>query len=630
MYPMNGFFGARRRFARVAAVAALVGVWAVAGGATNAADDVFTVSDISVDVTADTAAAARARAFRRGQRAALTSLLRRLTLRDDRSRLPPVDNERLDFMVQALEVADEKTSNVRYLATMTVTFKPPEVRRLLREAGIGFAESTSKPVLVLPVMQAGGVLVLWDDPNEWRDAWSQLSLSGGLVPLIVPVGDLSDIADVDAAQATEGDPLRLSAIASRYGAGDVLVAVATLSDANNAIRVEIAASQIGAPTQRPILLNFRISDPEAIPDLLVGAATGVAAAVEDAWKSTNIIEFDRPGRMLLAVPLNSLEQWVSVERRLNNIAAISNVSLISLTRDSAAIEISHFGDESQLATILAQQDLALGTAFRVCARFGSVPLGAVERGFENARAAADYTVTTAETPAQLVLDLGHRPALGRADFLVSECNSDAVAWIDRWPDWPSPGLVIWGPAASGKSHLGQVWRARAGAPTVTAADLDQREPPDLIGDSGAVYFDGADTVAGNPEHERLALHLYNLIAGQRGHILFSARTPPARWNLGLADLRSRLNALPAARIAPPDDAVLGALLVKLFADRQLPVSGELVQFAVTHMERSFEAAERLVAGVDTAALASQRRVTLNLLRDVLSAMEAAGHPDKLS
>ena len=107
------------------------------------------------------------------------------------------------------------------------------------------------------------------------------------------------------------------------------------------------------------MLNFQISDPDAIPNLLVGAATGVAAAVEDAWKSTNIIEFDRPGRMLLAVPLSSLEQWVSVERRLNNIATISNVSLISLTRDSAAIEISHFGDERQLATILAQQDLAL-------------------------------------------------------------------------------------------------------------------------------------------------------------------------------------------------------------------------------------------------------------------------------
>ncbi len=236
---------------------------------------------------------------------------------------------------------------------------------------------------------------------------------------------------------------------------------------------------------------------------------------------------------------------------------------------------------------------------------------------------------TTEAPAQLVLDLGHRPALGRADFLVSQCNADAVAWIDRWPDWPAPGLVIWGPAASGKSHLGQVWRARAAAPMITAADLDVREPPDLIGEHSDVYVDGADVVAGNPRRERAALHVYNMIAERGGHILFSSRTPPARWPLGLADLRSRLNALPVASIAPPDDAVLGAVLLKLFADRQLSVGVDVVQFAVTRMERSFEAAERLVAAVDRLALASQRRVTVPLLRDVLPGIANGAPRDQL-
>ncbi|NKB48567.1 MAG: DNA replication protein [Alphaproteobacteria bacterium] len=233
-------------------------------------------------------------------------------------------------------------------------------------------------------------------------------------------------------------------------------------------------------------------------------------------------------------------------------------------------------------------------------------------------------MTTTATHAQLVLDLGHRPALGRADFLVSQCNADAVAWVDRWPDWPSPGLVIWGPAASGKSHLGQVWRARVGAPMITPADLDQREPPELAGEHGTVYFDGADTIADNPERERVALHLYNLVAERDGQILFSARTPPGRWSIALADLRSRLNALPAATIAPPDDPVLGAVLLKLFADRQLNVGIEIIQFAIARMERSFEAAERLVAAVDIAALASQRRVTVPLLRDVLEKNDGIG------
>ncbi|MFT5181618.1 MAG: chromosomal replication initiation ATPase DnaA, partial [Alphaproteobacteria bacterium] len=151
-----------------------------------------------------------------------------------------------------------------------------------------------------------------------------------------------------------------------------------------------------------------------------------------------------------------------------------------------------------------------------------------------------------------------------------------------------------------------------------------KEPPDLAGELGAVYIDGADTIAGDPKRERAALHVYNLIAEQGGHILFSARMPPGRWAIALADLRSRLNALPAVTIAPPDDAVLGAVLLKLFTDRQLQVSAEVIQFAVTRMERSFEAAERLVAAVDTAALASRRGVTVPLLREVFGHVGGAG------
>jgi hypothetical protein len=343
----------------VLALASTVVLWMSAGDSAAAVDEVFLVGGIAVDETAETAAAARSVAFRHGQRMALATLLRRLTLRTDHERLPEINNERLNFLVQALEVAGEKTSNVRYLANMTVTFKPDEIRRLLREADIPFAETPSKPVLVLPVQQQGGALVLWDDPNLWREAWSHLQFSGGLVPLIVPVGDLNDIVDVDATQTAEGDPLRLSAIASRYGAGDVLVTVATLSDDGEVIQIDIVASRIGSPSQTSVSLSLQSTDPLAVPGLLRGAATDVAAAVVDSWKVTNIIEFDRPGHMVIAVPLASLEQWVSVERRLNSVASISEVSLISLTRDAAEIEIIHFGDETQLAMTLAQQDLAL-------------------------------------------------------------------------------------------------------------------------------------------------------------------------------------------------------------------------------------------------------------------------------
>ncbi|MGH6718320.1 MAG: HdaA/DnaA family protein, partial [Alphaproteobacteria bacterium] len=157
---------------------------------------------------------------------------------------------------------------------------------------------------------------------------------------------------------------------------------------------------------------------------------------------------------------------------------------------------------------------------------------------------------------QLVLDLGHRPALGAEDFLVAPCNAAAVAWIDRWPAWPGPALVVHGPAGCGKSHLTAVWRARSGAAAVAARDLGG-EPEPWLGAHRAMLIEDAD---GGLDESAL-LHRFTVLAAARGSLLITARTPPAHWAIELADLRSRVVGAPAVAIAPPDDALLGAVLV---------------------------------------------------------------------
>ena len=203
-------------------------------------------------------------------------------------------------------------------------------------------------------------------------------------------------------------------------------------------------------------------------------------------------------------------------------------------------------------------------------------------------------------PDQLTLDLGHRPALGREDFLVAPCNADAVAWIDRWPDWPGPALVIHGPAGCGKSHLAQVWRARSGT------------------SAGSVVED-----ADRPDDDVALFHRFNRHAEEGGHMLLTARTPPARWPGRLPDLVSRLAAAPTVAIGPPDETLIAQVVVKLFADRQLDIGPDVVAYLATHMERSFESARNLVAAADTAALAAKRGVTVPLVRTVLAEMVAA-------
>src|SRR5688572_28806658 len=124
---------------------------------------------------------------------------------------------------------------------------------------------------------------------------------------------------------------------------------------------------------------------------------------------------------------------------------------------------------------------------------------------------------------QLVLELPHRAALGRGDFLVAPSNEAAVAWIDRWPSWPAPGLALFGPAGSGKSHLAAVWQARSGAAIVTAKALAEGR----IEARSCVFEEGEGALADRPQAEAL-FHLYNRIVAARGHVLLTGTAPPAR------------------------------------------------------------------------------------------------------
>ena len=219
---------------------------------------------------------------------------------------------------------------------------------------------------------------------------------------------------------------------------------------------------------------------------------------------------------------------------------------------------------------------------------------------------------------QMLLDLGHRAALGREDFLVAPSNRDAVAWLDLWPNWPAPGLVIYGPEACGKTHLAEVWRARSGARLVTPADIAGRHAPAIVEGALSLAIEHAD----RGTDERALLHLFNYVAAQGGSLLLTANTPPTQWRLALADLRSRLAALPAVAVGAPDDALIEAVMVKQFADRQVRVSPDVIAYLVPRLERSLASVRAVVAALDAAALAERRAVTVPLARQVLDRVAA--------
>lgn len=217
-------------------------------------------------------------------------------------------------------------------------------------------------------------------------------------------------------------------------------------------------------------------------------------------------------------------------------------------------------------------------------------------------------------PAQLPLDLVFRPALEREDFLIGSCNAEAMAWIDRYPDWPTNFAVLRGPEGSGKSHLLSVWAAASGALSLDAKVLRVADLDRSIGEATAIAIDSADA-ANEPDS---LFHAINIMRERDGHLLLAAREPPARWTIGTPDMRSRLAAMPLIELREPDDAVLIGVLMKQFDDRRVTPSPEVLRFVSQRMPRTFAAAGALAAELDRLSLMHRRGLSVPLAKDALA------------
>jgi hypothetical protein len=363
----------RRWFAALAAVVATLAAVAAAAqprtdatqpraDATQPRADLFTVSPVPVDATAANASAARDLAIAEGEQQAFRMLMDRLTQPNDRARVPKVTLAQLNDLVQGFEVANERRSGVRYLADYTFHFRPEAVRQFLRRAGIAFAETPSKPLIVLPVLHALGRSLLWDDPNPWREAWANTKSASGLVPLVRPFGDLDDVRAIDADTAAQGDDAGLRAVAKRYGDGDVLVTQATLKIDGGQHIVDVTSTRYtpGVAGVEQTWVSSTTANPgESDADAMGRAVAATQAQVEEAWRLANTLDTNQSGTLLARVPAASLQEWVAVRDRLSGMAAVRSSRLLALDREGARIEIRFIGDAMQLRLALAQRDLEL-------------------------------------------------------------------------------------------------------------------------------------------------------------------------------------------------------------------------------------------------------------------------------
>jgi hypothetical protein len=333
-----------------------------AGPLLAAMPDVYEVAGIAVDITAETAAKARDAAIAEGHAKGFRQLLARLTLKADHSRLPDLTVAGIAAYVTDFSVANEKTSSTRYLARLTFRFKRDAIRRLLMDYRLPFAETPSKPVLVLPVFEEAGAVLLWDTPNPWRTAWEETPAPEGLVPLALPLGDLTDIAAIGAEQAVRGDAQRLAAVAQRYGAGDSLVAhaIKTVKPRDNTIQIDVSTTRYGPTGGGQTLVRAYTSGAgETTEAVLKRAAAEIAVEVEDDWKRDNLLQFGNPAVIAITIPIGALSEWLAVRDRLAGMAVIHSTDVVLLSRTEVRANLQFVGTTEQLVLALAQSDLAL-------------------------------------------------------------------------------------------------------------------------------------------------------------------------------------------------------------------------------------------------------------------------------
>lgn len=224
---------------------------------------------------------------------------------------------------------------------------------------------------------------------------------------------------------------------------------------------------------------------------------------------------------------------------------------------------------------------------------------------------------THDPPKQLAFDLPLDPRYGREDFLVSPSNEAAYATVERWPDWPDSVLVMTGPEGSGKSHLASIWATRAHAWTTPGREITADKVPHLVSNGALVIED----VHAEPRDEAALFHLLNLSRERGTFVLVTGSASVESWGLRIPDLRSRLRLAPGVSLGAPDDALLRAVLVKLFVDRQLVVDTSVVDYLSLRIERSLARAAEVVATLDREALSRGRRITRPMAAAILGAEE---------
>ncbi|MCK5285014.1 MAG: DUF2066 domain-containing protein [Alphaproteobacteria bacterium] len=339
--------------------------------ATNvkAQNALFTVDGIDVDVTANSALTARDTAFIEAQKKAFDVLAQRMLSENELRKFELPEIFVISALIKDYEVTKEKFSSVRYMGTYGFRFKDKAVRRYFSGRGVQYTDVSSRPVLILPYYQFGEHVVLWSPYNSWMQAWNRYNDLGGLVPVVVPLGDIQDVRDIGDEQSLTYDEMRLHSMLGRYDTGEAVIVVA-VPDKNLSLVYKDSDPASGALTVyiyrtdrahleyvTQIIETARSGQTKA--DLLNKAVKRVYKTLQKDWKKKTVVSASQSNKLIANISFKTLSQWVKTREVLEIVHGINEISIKSISPKRAQIEIMFQGTEDRLRLALQQSNVTL-------------------------------------------------------------------------------------------------------------------------------------------------------------------------------------------------------------------------------------------------------------------------------
>lgn len=325
----------------------------------KADDGAFAVLGIRVDESAESSVAAREAAFAKGQQAAFDALMQRVLPEDKRKDIVMPEAAVIQTMIQDFEVVDERLSDTRYIATLNYRFFPSKVMNFLSGEGVDTANIADvRPILILPFLQEGEKMKLWDDPNPWRDTWAKEMTKGLVVPIQLPLGDIADLEDVPDQSVLSGQAEGIKRMVARYGTEGAVIAVLSLpAGENKETKILIyRLGQYGLVQETTLAVDTPVSGESFYSD----AVRGTSAYLEKNSHAVALPEAQVKTQAQATASFQKLEEWIEIQKRLRQVKGLSDFSVVSLSQQDARLDLNFAGDVDMMRYAMAQHGLKLG------------------------------------------------------------------------------------------------------------------------------------------------------------------------------------------------------------------------------------------------------------------------------